>query len=66
MAKPKQPVLLGSLEKGARFIKDQKEWEVLQQNWTKERKPAEGKARCKMVNTPVILNLNRDNYVMPV
>lgn len=63
MAKPK-PVLLGSLEVGSRFIKDQKEWEVLQQNWTKEREPTEGKARCKMVNTPVILNLSRDNYVV--
>lgn len=60
-----KPVLLGSLDLGARFIKDGKEWEVLQQNWTKEREPDQGKAKCKMVNTPVILNIARDNYVMP-
>lgn len=61
-----KPVLLGSLKIGDRFVKDGMEWEVRQQNWSRERRPEEGKAVCKMINTPVIINLSRDNYVMPV
>lgn len=64
--KPKQPVMLGSLKVGARFIRNEKEWEVKQQNWSKERKPSEGKAVCWQINTPVIINISRDNYVVPV
>lgn len=58
-----KPVMLGSLKIGDRFIYLGSEWKILQQNWTKERKPDEGKARCQKVNTPVILNLCRGDYV---
>ena len=60
----KQPVLLGSLEIGEKFLYDSALWEVLQQNWSQERKLDQGKARCKKVNTPVILNICRSNYVV--
>lgn len=68
MAKTKtKPVMLGTLENGERFIYQGAEWKVLQQNWSDRiRKPEEGKARCQKINTPVIINLDRDNYVMPV
>lgn len=66
MAKTKtKPVMLGTLEIGARFIYLGSEWKVLQQNWTRERKPSEGKAKCQKVNTPVILNLVRSDFVLP-
>lgn len=56
--------MLGSLAEGDRFLYDSALWEVLQQNWSQERKPDQGKARCKKVNTPVILNICRSNYVV--
>lgn len=59
------PVMLGTLEKGSKFIFDSALWEVLEQNWSQERKPDQGKARCKKVNTPVITNIFRSNYVVP-
>lgn len=59
-----QPVMLGSLKEGEQFIFNSAIWRVLQQNWTKERKPDEGRARCQKVNTPVVSNLVRSNYVV--
>jgi hypothetical protein len=61
----KTPVMLGTLEIGSKFIFDAAIWEVLEQNWSQERNPDQGKARCKKVNTPVISNICRSNYVVP-
>lgn len=68
MAKTKtKPVMIGTLHDGARFIYQGAEWKVLQQNWSsRQRKPDEGKARCQKINTPVILNLCRGDYVQKV
>jgi hypothetical protein len=61
-----EPVLLGSLDVGDRFIYQNKEWKVMQQEWSRPRAANEGKARCWQINTPVILNLNRDMWVSRV
>lgn len=58
--------MLGSLAIGARFIKDEKEWEVRQQNWSRDRPVNKGKAVCRQVNSPVVICISRDNYVIPV
>jgi hypothetical protein len=66
ISKKPEPIILGTLKIGERFIFDSATWEVLQQNYTKERDPKDGKARCKKINTPVILNICRSNYVVRV
>jgi hypothetical protein len=60
-----KPVMLGTLSNGSRFIYHGAEWKVLQQNWTRERRPDEGQAKCQKINTPVILNLVRSDFVLP-
>ena len=70
MGKSKQtvvrPVMLGKLNIGDKFIFNGKIWEVKQQEYSKPRDPASGMARCKQINTPVVSNLVRSNYVVPV
>lgn len=56
--------MLGTLSVGDQFIYDAATWEVLQQNPSKERDPKDGKARCKKINTPVIVSICRSNYVV--
>lgn len=68
MSKTKtKPVMLGTLGNGSRFMYQGAEWKVLQQNWSnRQRKPDEGKAKCQKINTPVIINLCRGDYVQKV
>lgn len=62
----KQPVMLGSLVAGAWFKFDNKIWELKNHNPTVERSVSEGTANCRQINSSVIKDICRSNYVLPV
>jgi hypothetical protein len=63
--KTNEPVMLGSLKPGAKFIYDNKLWEVKKHNPVVDRCEHEGTADCRLINSAVIKSICRGNYVVP-